>query len=225
LAAPIAVIAAIAGALDLTGCVTTTGQGHAAAQPVAQPARATVVVAAPPPPPRAPAVVVARPVVREELMPEHDDVYISAALDRDVVFVGGSTYIWVTGPDGRRHRHFYGRGDRRQEVFRRRDNLHSVAAHHAGHPPPHHAPRDDECRREAIRRAQQARVAAAQDHGHPPERHLAANERPHHPDAHPQPVPGHSRPSSHEVSAARAAREHQPSNGNAAMQGNGAQKS
>jgi hypothetical protein len=73
-------------------------------------------------------------VVVEEVVPETNDVYISAAANSDIVFVGGSTYIWANGTDGRRHRHFYGRGDRRQEVFHRRDNLHSVTAHRSERP-------------------------------------------------------------------------------------------
>lgn len=66
-------------------------------------------------------------------------MYISAAANADIVFVNGSTYIWAIGPDGQRHRHFYGHGDRRHEVFARRDNLRSVNAHRSGHPPANHA--------------------------------------------------------------------------------------
>jgi hypothetical protein len=158
-------------------------------------------------------------------MPERDDIYISAALDRDVLFVGGSTYIWVTGPDGQRHRHFYGHGDRRQEVFRRRDNLHSVTAHRGGHSSPHYAHRDDDRRGDAIRRAQQAHAVAAHDYGRPPERHLAANERPHRPNGHHPPAPGQNRSSVHEAAAEHPGHQHRPETGNAAAPGKGPQKS
>jgi hypothetical protein len=73
----------------------------------------------------------------EQVVPEPNDAYISVAAKSDIVFVGGDTYIWVTGSDGRRHRHFYGHGDRRLEVVRRRENLRSVAAPHRGHPATH----------------------------------------------------------------------------------------
>ncbi|WP_147329499.1 hypothetical protein [Paraburkholderia sp. DHOC27] len=66
-------------------------------------------------------------------MPEPNDIYISAAAISDIVFVGGSTYIWVTGPDGHRHRHFYGHGDRRAEIYHRRENLRSMAPSHPVH--------------------------------------------------------------------------------------------
>ncbi|WP_321817144.1 MULTISPECIES: hypothetical protein [unclassified Paraburkholderia] len=103
----------------LSGCVTHT-------QVVAAPAR-PVVVAAPPPAP----VVVGAPAY----VPEPHDAYVSVALDRDVVYVGGMTYIWFVGPDGQRHRHYYGRGDLRGEVFHRRAELRNVMAHHDGHLP------------------------------------------------------------------------------------------
>ncbi|WP_413195699.1 hypothetical protein [Pararobbsia alpina] len=133
-------------------------------QPAPPAARPTVVVAAQPAPP--PPVVV-RPAIQEQVVAEPNDVYISAALDSDIVFVGGSTYIWVTGSDGHRHRHFYAHGDRRQEIFHRRDNLHSVMAHRGGPPPAHYSAREQTARLEAIRhdqlrREQQAHIARAQ---------------------------------------------------------------
>lgn len=123
-------IAAATAALFLSGCVTTVPR-QVTSSPVTPSAPATAVATAPPAPRRPLAV---RPVVTEEVLPEANDVYVSGAANSDVVFIGGSTYIWVTGPDGQRHRHFYGHGDRRREVFRRRDNLRSVTAHHSAHP-------------------------------------------------------------------------------------------
>jgi hypothetical protein len=114
-------LSALATMLLLSGCVS---DNHVAANP---PVRAKVVVAAPPPPP----VVVAEPVY----VPEPHDAYISVALDSDIVFAGGNTYIWYVGHDGRRYRHFYGHGDLRAEVLHRRMNLRAVMAHHDGHLP------------------------------------------------------------------------------------------
>ncbi len=128
-------IAGIASALYLTGCVTR-GQGGDSSQPVVQPTRVAAIVSAPPPP-----HVVAQPVVVEEVMPDPNDEYVTAASDNDVVFIGGSTYIWVTGPDGQRHRHFYGNGDRRREVLLRRDNLRSVVTHLSRQPSMSHVSR------------------------------------------------------------------------------------
>jgi hypothetical protein len=65
------------------------------------------------------------------------DSSIAVVSDRDVVFVGGSTYIWVTGPDGRRHRQLYAHGDHRADVFHRRDELHHVMTRHDGRLPDH----------------------------------------------------------------------------------------
>ena len=210
-----AVIAGTASTLYLTGCVTST-PGPVVVQPVAQPARATVVVTTPLPP--RPPVVIAQPVVREELIPERNDVYITAAADSDIIFVGGSTYIWVTGADGRRHRHLYGRGDRRQEIFHRRENLHSVMTHHAGHPPPAYSHHDPDRRREAIHHEQRMHAASMHDRGHAPEQHRAANDWQHHPDPQHQPAPVHNRPV-REASAEHTGSQHRPDAGNAAAQG------
>jgi len=107
------------GTLLVSGCVTD-------ARVAAGPVHATAVVAAPPPP-----AVIAQPVY----VPQPYDAYVSVVLDRDVVYVGGSTYIWVVGPDGHRHRHYYGRGDLRGEVLHRRGELRAVMAHNDGHLP------------------------------------------------------------------------------------------
>jgi hypothetical protein len=65
------------------------------------------------------------------------DANIAVVSDRDVVFVGGSTYIWVNGPDGIRHRQLYAHGDHRADVFHRREELHNVIARHEGRLPDH----------------------------------------------------------------------------------------
>ncbi len=114
------VLAAAAGSLLLSGCIES-------ARVSSGPVRANAVVAAPAPPP----VVVAEPVY----VPEPQDAYISVALDSDVVFASGNTYIWFVGPDGHRHRRLYGHGDLRGEVLHRRATLHAVMAHHDGHLP------------------------------------------------------------------------------------------
>jgi hypothetical protein len=112
-----------------TGC-TTNDQGQLVVDP--NKVNAVVVALNPPPPPPP------EPVVVEEVyQPMPNDVYIATAVDRDVVIVGGDTYIWVVGPDGVRRRHFYAHGDHRQDVFHRRDDLHRVMANHGGHLPDH----------------------------------------------------------------------------------------
>ncbi|CAG4897347.1 hypothetical protein [Paraburkholderia saeva] len=140
-------VAVVAFTLTLAGCVTTPRGPQVVVQPAPQPAPRTVVVAAPPR--SAPPVVIAQPVVRETYVPAQYDVYIAAVSDRDVMYVNGSTYIWFTGSDGRRHRQFYAHGDHRQDVYRRRAHLHEVMAHHNGHLPDRHA--RDEHRREVAR--------------------------------------------------------------------------
>jgi hypothetical protein len=154
--------AAVAAFAALTGCVTSEQQIAAAP---ARPRPAVVAVQAPPPP----AVVVRAPAPAPQpvYVSAPSDVYIAGVIDRDVVFVGGSTYLWVVGPDGKRHRHFYARGDRRAEVFRRREHLRAEMARHGGHPPVHAmAPRRDEHRPHP----HGERPAYAQQ-GHRPERH------------------------------------------------------
>ncbi|MPW15659.1 hypothetical protein GCT13_01705 [Paraburkholderia sp. CNPSo 3157] len=124
-------VAAIAALAALTGCVTSEQQISAAP---ARPRPAVVAVQAPPP-----AVVVRAPapVGQPVYVSAPSDVYIAGVMDRDVVFIGGDTYLWVVGPDGRRHRHFYAHGDRRAEVFRRREHLRAEMARRGGHAPSH----------------------------------------------------------------------------------------
>src|SRR5580698_4142915 len=122
--------AGIACAVTLAGCATND-QGVLVIDP--NKVNQVLVAAVTPPPP--PPVIVAAPVVEEAYMPAPDDVYIAGVVDRDVVIVGGDTYIWAVGPDGVRHRHFYAHGDHRQDVFHRRENLHHLMAYHDGHPP------------------------------------------------------------------------------------------
>ncbi|WP_256702000.1 hypothetical protein [Burkholderia sp. SRS-W-2-2016] len=120
-----ALLASAAGATLLAGCATNE-QG----QLVIDPNRVNqVIVSALTPPP----AVVVEPVYQ----PMPADVYVANVVDRDVVIVGGDTYIWAAGPDGIRHRQFYAHGDRRAEVFHRRDELHHVMASHDGHLPAH----------------------------------------------------------------------------------------
>jgi hypothetical protein len=125
--------AGIACVVTLAGCATND-QGVLVIDPN-KVNQVLVAAVTPPPPP----VVVAAPVVEEAYMPAPDDVYIAGVVDRDVVIVGGDTYIWVVGSDGVRHRHFYAHGDHRQDVFHRRENLRQVMAHHDGHLPDHPA--------------------------------------------------------------------------------------
>jgi hypothetical protein len=120
--------AMIAAFVPLTACVTD-GQGHVVMDPNVS---ATISAAFVPPPPPAPV-----PVVAEVYEPMPYDAAVVVVADRDVVFVGGSTYIWVTGPDGIRHRQFYAHGDHRADVFHRRDELRAVMARHDGHLPDH----------------------------------------------------------------------------------------
>jgi hypothetical protein len=122
-------LASIACATFLAGCATNE-QG----QLVVDPNKVNEILAAavaPPPPPPPPVVV------EEAYQPTPDDIYVSTVVDGDVVFVGGNTYIWVVGPDGVRHRHFYAHGDHREDVFHRRDALHKVMMSHGGHLPDH----------------------------------------------------------------------------------------
>jgi hypothetical protein len=119
------ITASVAASISLTGCVTN-GQGQLVMDPNVSASIAAVMV--PPPPP---------PVVAEVYEPMPYDANIAVVADRDVVFVGGNTYIWVRGPDGVRHRQLYAHGDHRADVFHRRDELHNVMARHDGHLPDH----------------------------------------------------------------------------------------
>jgi hypothetical protein len=121
-------LASVTCAIFLAGCATNE-QG----QLVVDPNKVNEVLAGalsppPPPPPE---------VVEEAYQPMPNDVYVSTVVDKDVVFVGGSTYIWVVGPDGVRHRRLYAHGDHREDVFRRRDELHKTMMSHGGHLPDH----------------------------------------------------------------------------------------
>jgi hypothetical protein len=143
--------------------------------------------------------VVAQPVY----VPQPYDAYVSVALDRDVVFVGGSTYIWITGPDGHRHRHYYGRGDLRGEVLHRRAELRVVMAHNEGHLPmqrPHMADPHERVRVSMQPHAAPPRGNRPPPGGRPPAR--VAQHRPapvpnrsadaghkRHPDGHPNAAP------------------------------------
>jgi hypothetical protein len=111
---------AFAGTLAFSGCAY---QLPVAYQPVPPPA---MYVTGP---------AVAPVVVEPEYVAAPSDVYISSVVDTDVVFIGGSTYVWYVGHDGMRHRYLYGHGDRRAEVFHRREELRVVMAHHEGHLP------------------------------------------------------------------------------------------
>jgi hypothetical protein len=132
-------------------------------------------------------------VVREELIPERNDVYIAAATDRDVVYLGGDTYIWVTDADGQRRRHFYAHGDRRREVFHRRDNLRSTMVSRREVPPVARYAGEDHRRKEPHHQ-EPMRAAAAHEHRRESGRHMAANERGHHPHAPHQSAQRQNRP-------------------------------
>ena len=122
-----ALLASAVCATFLAGCATNE-QG----QLVIDPNKVNeVIVSALTPPPPAPVVV--EPVYQ----PLPGDVYVANVVDRDVVIVGGDTYIWAVGPDGVRRRQFYAHGDHRAEVFHRREELHHVMASHEGRLPDH----------------------------------------------------------------------------------------
>lgn len=174
LATGLAAMTALAALTALAGCVTSERQISTAS---VTPRPAVVAVQAPPP-----VVVVPAPApVRQPVyVSAPGDVYIAGVMDRDVVFVGGDTYLWVAGPDGRRHRHFYAHGDRRAEVFRRREHLRAEMARRGGYAPNHavvahrdaHAQRRPDHResgpvREHRPQAAQARAAEhrGNDHG------------------------------------------------------------
>jgi len=119
---------------------------------IGQPA---VVVAPPPPVYVQPAPVYVQPAPVVEYAPSPFDIYINTAAPADVVFIGGVTYIWGVDAYGHRVQHFYMRGDHRQDVFRRQEELHRVAARNGGHLPEH-----GETHAEAMAHEQQ-RMAAA----------------------------------------------------------------
>lgn len=204
----VASMAGVTTALCLFGCVTT-GQTHVNVRSTTPPQRAAAVVTVP----SAPHTVVAvRPVFVEEVVPETNDMYISAAANADVVFVDGSTYIWAKGPDGQRHRHFYGHGDRRHEVFARRENLRSVIVHRPGRPPANYASHDSGRHREDTRHRQLARSAQTHGPGHQPRDRLTANNPQHRIDPHHQPGSKQSQ-SLREASVGHNGLRHRPESG------------
>ncbi|HSY27641.1 MAG TPA: hypothetical protein VK832_09080, partial [Burkholderiaceae bacterium] len=97
------------------------------------------------------------PVV--EYAPSPFDIYITNAAPADVVFIGGSTYIWSVDAYGHRYQRFYMRGDHRQDVFRRQEELHRVAARNGGRLPEH-----GESHAEAMAHEQQRMAAAGGGH-------------------------------------------------------------
>ncbi|MEX3901213.1 hypothetical protein [Paraburkholderia sp. BR10954] len=139
-----ALLASAACASFLAGCVTS-GQGQ--------------LVSAPNRPPE---------VTVTAYQPLPTDVYVANVVDRDVVFVGGDTYIWVVGRDGVRQRQFYAHGDRRAEVFHRREELRRVMASHDGHLPGY----PGDARAPLARPAGPSPAMAA--HGEPPRAHRHA---------------------------------------------------
>lgn len=172
-------VAAMAVMFCVCGCVTSQ-QRPVAAQAKPQPVRATVVVATPPAAASRPRPTVApRPVMVEQVLPEPNDVYISAAANSDIVFVGGSTYIWVTGPDGLRHRHFYGHGDRRAEIYHRRENLRSVGAPRPLHPAPRYVAHTNGHAPVGAHRLRTLQAKGGAEHAQTPQRKLASNNPPH----------------------------------------------
>jgi len=197
-------VAAIAFSITLAGCVTTPRSAQVVVQPAPQPAPTTVVVA-PPPRPRPP-VVVAQPVVRETYVPARYDVYIAAVVDRDVLYINGSTYIWITGSDGMRHRQFYAHGDHRQDVFRRRAHLREVMAHHNGHLPDRYA--RDEHHREAVRHEEHRESVAMREQHHQAGHHDAMHEHGHEHDHGPHEVAQHPQGGSHNHAVHEAAGHH-----------------
>lgn len=161
-------------------------------------------------------------MVAEVIMPEPNDVYISTVANRDVVFVNGSTYIWVEESDGRRHRRFYAHGDRRQEVFRRRENLRSVNLHRPAHPPQRDDHRHDRHEWKDARRDPHATHVASMSGHHDAPRHRSAaagvtavTQQTHRPDAHHQTSRNPAQPL-RETSARDGARHHTESGAPAA---------
>jgi hypothetical protein len=65
-----------------------------------------------------------------------DVVLVQAApAPADVVFIGGSTYVWVRDDYGHRVRRFYGAGDLRHEVFARHEMLNNMRRENGGRLP------------------------------------------------------------------------------------------
>lgn len=128
-------VSAVVLAAALTGCATND-QGALVIDP--NKVNEIITNALTPQQPQPVAVVATAPVVVEDdYAPVPTDAYVAMAADRDVVIVGGDTYVWVVGANGKRERHFFAHGDHRDDVFRRREELHTVMAHHDGHLPDH----------------------------------------------------------------------------------------
>jgi len=104
-----------------------------------------------------PVVVEQAPVV--EYVPAPTDAFIVGAAPADIVFIGGDTFIWSVDPYGHRVRHFYGHGDRREEIGRRGEHLRQVQARNGGHLPAH-----GETHAQAVAHEQQHVASAG---GHP----------------------------------------------------------
>jgi hypothetical protein len=86
-----ALLAGLACVATLAGCATND-QGNLVVDP--NKVNAIIAGALTPPPPPSPVVV------EEAYVPGHNDVYIAAVEERDVVVVSGDTFIWYVGPDG-----------------------------------------------------------------------------------------------------------------------------
>jgi hypothetical protein len=163
-------------------------------------------------------------VVVEQVVPEPNDIYISAAANSDVVFVGGSTYIWVTGPEGQRQRHFYGHGDRRSEVFRRRANLRSVAPPRQGHPATRDVGHEYGHHPDEAHRPEQVRVKGAAGHAHPPPHQMALNNQAHPSAQHAQHVPKQNQ-IVHAASTGNSSSHHRPEPNSSAAKSEGPSRS
>lgn len=106
-----------------------------------------------------------------EYVPAPLDVYITNAAPADVVFVGGNTYVWGVDEYGHRVRHLYGRGDHREDVLRRHEELHRVSERNGGHLPAHGEAHAGAGAREQQHVAAANRVAAAGGHPAPAANH------------------------------------------------------
>ena len=193
-------VSAVVFAAALSGCATND-QGAL----VIDPNKVNEIIsnALTPQQPQPVAVVAPAPVVvEEEYAPVPTDAYVAMAADRDVVIVGGDTYVWVVGSNGRRERHFYAHGDRRDDVFRRREELHTVMAHHDGHLPDHaigggHGPEmahGGPLAHGAPPAPGQVGAHGAAMAGGQPQAHVAGTVQPNHPMAAAKPAPAPAKP-------------------------------
>jgi len=149
----------VSGALVLAlGSVTLNAEAWPISINIGIPAPVVVVPAAPVYVAPAPVYVEPAPVV--EYQPSPFDVYVTGAAPADIVFIGGATYIWGVDAYGHRVQHFYGRGDHRDELFRRQGELRRVEARNGGHLPPH-----GESHAEAMAHEQQRMASAGRPGG------------------------------------------------------------